>query len=79
MSSDSLDEAALSQFWPTIMTLLILGGMSVAHLAIAPWGRDPLYSSISHFLTFWPLTLLAVLIYVAKTKLDDAEREVPNR
>lgn len=79
MASDSLDESALSQLWPTIVAILILAGMSLSLLAFSPWGIDPLNSSLSHFLTLWPLTLLAILTYVAKVKLDDMETEVPSR
>lgn len=79
MTSDTLDEAALSQFWPTIMALLILATMSVSMLLFTPWGIDPLYTSVSHFLTVWPLTLLAILTYIAKLKLDEGEKEVPSK
>lgn len=77
MATGTLDEAALSQFWPNVMSMLILAAISVSVLVLTPWGIDPMYSGLSHFLTFWPLLLLAILTYVAKVKLDDQDREVP--
>ncbi|MBX0296732.1 DUF6684 family protein [Haloarcula nitratireducens] len=38
-----------------------------------PWGMDPVYSPLHHFLTVFPLALLALVTYVAHEKINEAE------
>lgn len=78
MVFDEFDAAELSQLFPNVVSMLIMGASTVALLALSPWGFDPLRSSLTHFFTLWPLLLLAILTYVAMVKLADEDRVVPN-
>lgn len=78
MVSDSFDTWELSQLWANIMPLLILATLTGTLFVLSPWGRDPLYSTLTHFLILWPLLLLATLTYIAKVKLYEEEKEVPS-
>lgn len=77
MAPDALDTWELSQLLANVVPLLILATLTASLLAASPWGIDPLYSTLAHFLILWPLLLLAVLTYVTKVKLYDEEAEVP--
>lgn len=77
MASKSFDTVELSQLLVNVVAILILASMSMSLLAFAPWEIDPLFSPLSHFLTLWPLLLLAIITYIAKVKLTDEEQEVP--
>lgn len=78
MASDSLDIWGLSQVWVNVVPLMIMATLTLSLLVLSPWGIDPLYSSITHFLTLWPLLLLAVLTYVTRVKLLNEEKDVPS-
>lgn len=78
MNLDSLDRGEFSQLWPNVMSMIILGIMTVSLLAMAPWGIDVLYSGLTHFLILWPLLLLAILTYITKEKLAEEEKEIPS-
>lgn len=78
-SSDPDDIWHLGQLFTNVVPLLILASMAVSILVLAPWGRDLVYSSLSHFFTLFPLFVLAVITFVARTKLIDDEREVSLR
>lgn len=56
-----------------LVILLIFIVISLVWTAWFSWGVDPLYSSLHHFLTFFPLVLLALLTYVAYEKLRQDE------
>lgn len=79
MTSDSLDIWELGQVLTNVAPLVILATLSVSLLALSPWGIDPLYSTLTHFFTFWPLLLLATLTYITYVKLMEEEREVPSQ
>lgn len=79
MSSDSNDVWHLGQLFSNIVPMLILLSMALTMFVLAPWGRDLLYSTLTHFFTLFPLVVLAVITYVARAKLIDEDREVSIR
>lgn len=74
----ALDTWKLAQLWPVVMSLLILASMSASLLVLSPWEFDLITTGLTHFLTMWPLFLLAVITYVTRVKLGDEELEVPH-
>ncbi|SFS11589.1 hypothetical protein SAMN05216559_3901 [Halomicrobium zhouii] len=48
-----------------LVPLAILAFMDVLFWVVNPWGWDPLIIVVSHFLTLFPLLLLAILTYVS--------------
>lgn len=78
MASDALDTWELGQVLTNVMPMLILTTLSVSLLVLSPWGIDLLYSGLTHFFTFWPLLLLAILTYITYVKLAEEEKEVPS-
>lgn len=78
MSSRPSLEQEVSDLASNIAPLIILALfvlLSLVWVFWFPWRPNPLYSSLHHFLTIFPLILLALLTYVAKTKLDEGEEE----
>lgn len=78
MKWNALDTWELAQLWPIVMSLLILASMSVTLLVFSPWGIDLPASAFTHFLTIWPLLLLATVTYITRVKLGEEEIEVPH-
>lgn len=74
MSSDSIDAWELGQLLTNVMSMVILAVLAVSLVVLSPWGIDPLYSTLSHFFTFWPLLLLAIITYIAREKLAEEEK-----
>lgn len=59
-----------------LIPLGILAFMDGLFWVINPWGWDPLMIVVSHFLTLFPLLLLAVLTYVSGTVIQRDEGKV---
>lgn len=74
MSSDSIDAWELGQLLTNVMSMVILAVLAVSLVVLSPWGIDPLYSTLSHFFTLWPLLLLAIITYIAREKLAEEEK-----
>lgn len=78
-SSEPDDVWHLGQLFTNVVPLLIMASMAASMLVLAPWGRDIIYSSLSHFFALFPLFVLAFVTYVARTKLVDEDGEVSIR
>lgn len=48
-----------------LVPLAILAFLDAMFWLVNPWGWDPLMIVVSHFLTLFPLALLAILTYVS--------------
>jgi len=60
-----------------VIPIGILLVLDVLFWVVNPWGWDPFYVAITHFLTLFPLVLLAGLTYVAGRVVQHAEGEDP--
>ena len=58
-----------------LVPLGILAFMDALFWVFNPWGWDPLMIVVSHFLTLFPLVLLAILTYVSGAIIQRDEGE----
>lgn len=57
-----------------VVPLAILFVLDLLFWVVNPWGWDPLFVVVAHFLTLFPLTVLAILTYVSARVIQDDER-----
>lgn len=60
-----------------LVPLVILAFMDVLFLVYNPWGWDPLMVVVTHFLTLFPLLLLAIMTYVSGAIIQRDEGRSP--
>ena len=58
-----------------LVPLGILAVLDALFWVVNPWGWDPFVIAVSHFLTLFPLVLLALLTYVSGTIIQRDEGE----
>lgn len=58
-----------------LIPLGILAVLDALFWVVNPWGWDPLMIVVSHFLTLFPLVLLALLTYVSGSVIQRDEGE----
>lgn len=78
MSTDQSLEQEFSNLVSNLAPLVILLMFIVLSLVWGlwfPWETDFLYSSLHHFLTLFPLVLLAVVTYVTHQKLNESDEQ----
>lgn len=68
-----LSRGTLLDLTVNVVPLVILAFFSLLFLAINPWGWDPFVVSLTHFLTVFPLVLLALLSYLAGLLVEQDE------
>lgn len=61
----SLTEETWLDLTVNLIPLGILAFLDAMFWVYNPWGWDPFVIAVSHFLTLFPLLLLAILTYVA--------------
>lgn len=69
MRHSILDRETLLDITVNVVPILILAFFFVLFVTWTPWTGEPLITLISHFLTLFPLVLLAIVTYVAATYL----------
>lgn len=60
-----------------MIPLGILLFMDIMFWVLNPWGFDPVFVFIAHFLTLFPFLLLAILTYVSGSIIQRDEGETP--
>ena len=77
MSNEIFDRETKLDLLVNIIPLFILGFFVVGFLVFAPFGLDPLASSIQFGLVAVPFVLLAVLTYFAAVAVAGSEKDGP--
>lgn len=65
MSFRNLTDETVLDLTVNLIPLGILAFMDALFWVINPWGWDPLMIAVSHFLTLFPLAVLALVTYVS--------------
>lgn len=60
-----LSRETLLDLTVNVIPLVILGFFTLLFIVVNPWGWDPFVVVLTHFLTVFPLVLLALLSYLS--------------
>lgn len=73
-----IDRDTILDITVNVIPIAILAFFVVYFLAFSPWGYDPEIVVIQHFLTLFPLLMLAILTYVSAriVSRDEEQQEL---